>query len=100
MKAQIRRTLTLVPLFIVLCVASVAAQTADTQSLSNVNKQLSNPISSIWALQLQENTYWLNKPDRNSGQSTVSTGAAGWADRRLELNHAAPPAGNEFHAVC
>jgi hypothetical protein len=24
-----------------------------------------NPISSIWALQLQEDTYWLNKPDRN-----------------------------------
>jgi hypothetical protein len=42
-----------------------AAQTADSQSLNEVNKELSNPISSIWALQLQENTYWLNKPDRN-----------------------------------
>src|SRR5579864_8196747 len=36
-----------------------------SKSLDEVNKELSNPISSIWALQLQENTYWLNKPDRN-----------------------------------
>jgi len=43
----------------------VVAQTADGKSLDEVNKELSNPISSIWALQLQENTYWLNKPDRN-----------------------------------
>jgi hypothetical protein len=46
-------------------VPRVSAQTADDKSLDEVNKQLSNPISSIWALQLQENTYWLNKPDRN-----------------------------------
>jgi hypothetical protein len=43
---------------------SSAAQTAKTESLDEVNKELSNPISSIWALQLQENTYWL-KPERN-----------------------------------
>ena len=46
-------------------VTSAAAQTPDAKSLDEVNKELSNPISSIWALQLQENTYWLNKPDRN-----------------------------------
>jgi hypothetical protein len=40
-------------------------QTGDGRSLNEVNKELSDPISSIWALQLQENTYWLNKPDRN-----------------------------------
>ena len=48
-----------------LIVASAAAQTTDGKSLNEVNKELSNPISSIWALQLQENTYWLNKPKRN-----------------------------------
>ena len=48
-----------------LVVAPAAAQTTDSKSLEEVNKELSNPISSIWALQLQENTYWLNKPDRN-----------------------------------
>lgn len=42
-----------------------AAQTSDSKSLDEVNKELSNPISSIWALQLQENTYWLNRPERN-----------------------------------
>ena len=47
-----------------LIVAS-AAQTTDGKSLDEVNKELSNPISSICALQLQENTYWLNKPERN-----------------------------------
>jgi hypothetical protein len=37
-----------------LMVAKVFAQTADDKSLDEVNKELSNPISSIWALQLQE----------------------------------------------
>jgi hypothetical protein len=46
-------------------VAPASAQTADDKELDEVNKKLSNPISSIWALQLQENAYWLNKPDRN-----------------------------------
>jgi hypothetical protein len=46
-------------------IGRAAAQTADGKSLNEVNKELSNPISSIWALQLQENTYWLNKPERN-----------------------------------
>jgi hypothetical protein len=59
------RSLVLFTLLAFLHVPSSAAQTADSQSLDEVNKELSNPISSIWALQLQENTYWLNKPDRN-----------------------------------
>ena len=46
-------------------VSRATAQTTDGKSLDEVNKELSNPISSIWALQLQENTYWLNKPQRN-----------------------------------
>jgi len=41
------------------------ADTANNKSLDEVNQELSSPISSIWALQLQENNYWLNKPDRN-----------------------------------
>jgi len=44
----------------------VEAQTSDSKSLDEVNKQLSNPISSIWALQFQQNTYWLNRPERNA----------------------------------
>lgn len=65
MKTRSRRSLVLFSLLAFLQAASAAAQTADNQSLDEVNKELSNPISSIWALQLQENTYWLNKPDRN-----------------------------------
>jgi hypothetical protein len=38
----------------------------DSKSLTEVNKELSNPISSIWAIASQENTYWLNKPERNN----------------------------------
>ena len=49
-----------------LAVANVWAQSADDKSLDEINKKLANPISSIWALQFQENTYWLNKPERNS----------------------------------
>ena len=38
---------------------------------TEVNKKLSNPISTIWALQLQENTYFIHpgfedKSSRNS----------------------------------
>jgi hypothetical protein len=59
------RSLGLLALLGFLHLPSAAAQTEDSKSLSEVNKELSNPISSIWALQLQENTYWLNKPKRN-----------------------------------
>jgi hypothetical protein len=44
---------------------SAAAQTGEGKSLDEANKELSNPISSIWALQPQENTNWLNKPEQN-----------------------------------
>jgi hypothetical protein len=48
------------------------SQPPDNQkSLTEVNKELSNPISSIWALQLQENTFFIHpgiedKSSRNS----------------------------------
>jgi hypothetical protein len=60
------RVIALIGILGLLTVVRAFAQTADDKSLDEVNKQLSNPISSIWALQLQENTYWLNKPERNS----------------------------------
>ena len=65
MKYRYGGVFTLLGLFILLVVAGGAAQTVDSKSLDEVNKELSNPISSIWALQLQENTYWLNRPERN-----------------------------------
>ena len=34
-------------------------------SLTEVNKELSNPISTIWALSFQQNDFWLNKPELN-----------------------------------
>jgi hypothetical protein len=64
-KSRFARSLVLFTLLTFLHVPSSAAQTPESTSLDEVNKELSNPISSIWALQLQENTYWLNKPDRN-----------------------------------
>lgn len=65
MKSPCIRLVTCIALVGFLPVAHAAAQTPNSKSLDEVNKELSNPISSIWALQLQENTYWLNKPDRN-----------------------------------
>jgi len=59
------RAIALLGILCFLVVGPAAAQTDENKSLDEVNKELSNPISSIWALQLQENTYWLNKPDRN-----------------------------------
>lgn len=32
----------------------------ETKSLTEVNKELTNPISTIWSLTFQENTYWLH----------------------------------------
>ncbi len=66
MRHQYARQIILVGFLFIVVVTRAAAQTADDKSLDEVNKELSNPISSIWALQLQENTYWLNKPERNS----------------------------------
>lgn len=60
------REIALIGLLGLLTVMRASAQTTDDKSLNEVNKQLSNPISSIWALQLQENSYWLNKPERNA----------------------------------
>ena len=70
---------------VVICVANhaVAQSTPDPapvdesklpdnkKSLTEVNKELSNPISNIWALQLQENTFFIHpgiedKSSRNS----------------------------------
>lgn len=65
MKYQCAQVIALIGMLGLLVVANASAQTADDKSLDEVNKQLSNPISSIWALQLQQNTYWLDKPDRN-----------------------------------
>jgi hypothetical protein len=38
------------------------SQPDETKSLTEVNKELSNPISSIWSLTFQQNTYWLTMP--------------------------------------
>ena len=65
MKHQYARVLVLIALLGLLGAARSAAETAYDQSLDAVNKQLANPISSTWALFLQQNTYWLNKPERN-----------------------------------
>jgi hypothetical protein len=65
MQVQSARISLCVAILALAVVVPAAAQASGSESLDEVNKELSNPISSIWALQLQENTYWLNKPDRN-----------------------------------
>jgi hypothetical protein len=51
--------------------AVTAATAPPTDEATEVNKELSNPISSIWALQIQENTFFIHpgiedKSSRNS----------------------------------
>src|SRR5271167_209929 len=65
MRVRLVRLLALLAIWVLTAAVPAAAQTPNGKSLDEVNKELSNPISSIWALQLQENTYWLNKPERN-----------------------------------
>jgi hypothetical protein len=54
-----------------------AATAPATDEATEVNKELSNPISSIWALQIQENTFFIHpgiedKSSRNSVTSSSS----------------------------
>ena len=46
---------------LLLIVANASAQTPPaSDSATEINKELSNPISSIWALQIQENTFFIH----------------------------------------
>lgn len=42
------------------------------KSLTEVNKELSNPISTIWSLTFQENTYWLTAPAGHSERNNIN----------------------------
>jgi hypothetical protein len=42
------------------------AEAPEAQSLTEVSKQLANPVTSFWSLQFQQNNYLLNNPDRYS----------------------------------
>ncbi len=84
MKLQCTRMIALIGVLGVLVVANASAQTPpnpppvdesklpdNQKSETEVNKELSNPISSIWALQIQENTFFIHpgiedKSSRNS----------------------------------
>jgi hypothetical protein len=62
--------------------SAIAAPTADNRaaeempdhekSLTEVNKELSNPISTIWSLTFQENTYWLTAPAGHSERNNIN----------------------------
>jgi len=65
LKYQYARIIALIGFIGLLMVQRAPAETAEDKSLDAVNKQLANPISSTWALFIQQNTYWLNKPERN-----------------------------------
>lgn len=80
---------------------SRAAENLPTQSksLTEVNKELSNPISSIWAIAFQENTYWAEQARPKQRQSSVSTRASGVFDGKLELDHQAGVAVDEFRSL-
>jgi len=61
MKIQCAKIILLTGLLSLLVIANASAQTPPSppptvDSATEVNKELSNPISSIWALQIQENT--------------------------------------------
>jgi hypothetical protein len=48
------------------------SQPDETKSLTEVNKELSNPISSIWSLTFQQNTYWLTMPGEAQDRNQVN----------------------------
>jgi hypothetical protein len=73
---QYMRLTTLAGALCLFVVANASAQTTPNpppklDDATEVNKELSNPISSIWALQIQENTFFIHpgiedKSSRNS----------------------------------
>jgi hypothetical protein len=44
----------------------------DAKPTTELNKELSNPISTIWSIRFQENTYWLNMPAGRSDRNFVN----------------------------
>ena len=44
----------------------------EKKSLIEVNKELTNPISSIWSITFQENTYWLNMPTGHTDRNQIA----------------------------
>jgi len=52
---------------------SVENEPDTSKSLTEVNKELTNPISSIWSLTFQENNYWVNMPTGHDDRMQVST---------------------------
>src|SRR5271166_1403304 len=75
--ARHRRLFALVSAGIVLAATSAtgaqAASPPPTDEETEINKKLSNPISSIWALQIQENTYFIHPGiNDNSSRNAVN----------------------------
>lgn len=64
----IRPIVALAALVILLLTGPVLAEESASRedSATEINKKLSNPVSSIWALQLQSNNYMLNVPSPNA----------------------------------
>ena len=65
MKMKTMRLIALTAILCLLLVANASAQTPPNpppalDDATEVNKELSNPISSIWALQIQENTFFIH----------------------------------------
>jgi len=81
-----RGTVALVWLVTLLSGAHAMAQTAqnpvpadesklpdDKKSLTEVNKELTNPISSIWSITFQENNFWVNLPTGHDDRVVINT---------------------------
>ena len=47
-------------------------QPDQTKSLTEINKELSNPISTLWSVTFQENTYWLTMPSGFKNRNQVN----------------------------
>jgi hypothetical protein len=44
----------------------------NTKSATELNKELSNPISTLWSITFQENTYWLSMPAGRSDRNLIN----------------------------
>jgi hypothetical protein len=71
----------------------------DAKSLTEVNKELSNPISSICAIAFQEKYLLAEQARTEQHQFPVPTRASGLLDRKLESDHSAGSAAVKFQFI-
>jgi hypothetical protein len=67
---------------------------SERESLTKFNKELSNPVSSLWSLSSQQNNFYLDDVKVVAVKHSVPVCTPGRADQGVESHHQAGGAGD------